>query len=43
MPVSGGNYDKQTSDPRLIFLPEPSTIETAVRNFTQAASPSHAW
>lgn len=36
------NYDKLASDPRVVFLTEPSTPETAFRNFTQATSPSHA-
>lgn len=35
-------YDKLAGDPRVVFLPEPSTLETAFRNFTQAVSPAHA-
>lgn len=34
-------YDKLANDPRLIFLAEPASIETVLRRFTQANSPSH--
>ncbi len=36
------NYDKLANDPRVVFLPEPSTLEAGFRNFTHAASASHA-
>ena len=35
------NYEKLANDPRVVFLHEPATVETAFRGFTQATSPSH--
>lgn len=34
---------KLASDPRVVFLTEPSGLESAFRSFTQATSPSQAW
>lgn len=36
------HYDKLASDLRVVPLAEPSALEPAFRNFTQASSPSHA-
>lgn len=35
-------YDTLANDPRVVFLTESSTVESAFRAFTQAASPSQA-
>ncbi|MBI3414499.1 MAG: PIN domain-containing protein [Verrucomicrobia bacterium] len=35
-------YDQFAQDPRVIFLPEPATLEVPFRKFTQLNSPSHA-
>ena len=36
------NYDKLANDPRVVFLAEPATLESAFRNFTRVTSPSHS-
>ena len=35
-------HDKLANDPRVVFLAEPSALQTAFRRFTQSKFPSHA-
>ena len=35
-------YDSLTQDPRVLFLLEPSSLQTAFREFSNSTSPSHS-